>query len=667
MSGTKVHPKVARWLQAQQPTFHHTWRLHLSAEARRGVVQTVRQNSEPAPSYFILIVLSTLIAAFGLVANSTATVIGAMIVAPLMGPILGLAMAMVRGNRKMFNSALFAELLGVVLVVLTGILVALLVGPENIEFASSEIVGRTSPTLYDLLIGLAAGLAGAYCTSNPRLSASVAGVAIAVALVPPLTVTGLCVAGAVTGNAYWSAAFGSFMLFLANFLTIELASMAVFTWAGLGDAGAFTGEGRMRRPFVVVLGLLAMTTLFLGVQLNELLVIRRQRAEARTVLQSELLKIPGATLSDLRLTRRRSRVAMEVTVGSRQEINPDFVRELENLVTQNLGTEVDLTVRAVASTYVTGTGFLYEPPEAPPDPKLKFLAEFEQALNQALAGFPGAQLQSFREIGQKSDRLRFEIAVRSPYVFEPTLVGRLEQQLSQALAPRKIEVVVQTLLTQTATYEGYVQHSAPETRSAEELAHQKKREAIHDRARQLLTQRLSELAVAVTAPIKIEDQVEGDERLLRLAVRVEGSEVIGLPHLARWEKELEMTLRDELQTSLNVLLTLHQTPAVSLEYQGSPDELRSAGAQLLAETKLKALVGAVPGAELAETSMVPAGPGAPLKVRARVLSPKLLEAKQMAGWEKSLEKVAGHPIHLVVQNQVGKVHELGGRASAWRP
>lgn len=665
MSETKVHPKVEKWARTRKPGFHHTWRLHLTPQASRSVMQSVWLCAEPVPSYFILIVLSTLIAAFGLVANSTATVIGAMIVAPLMGPILGLAMALVRGKQKMFNQALYAEIVGVVLVILTGMLVAWLVGPENIDYASSEISGRTNPTLYDLLIGLAAGLAGAYCTANPRLSASVAGVAIAVALVPPLTVTGLCTAGALTGNAYWSSAFGSFMLFLANFVTIELASMGVFIWAGLGDAKAFTGQGHMRMPFAVVLMLLLMTTGFLGVQLNNLLVIRKQKTQAREVLQGELARIPGATLSDLRLNRRRKQLNLEVTVGSRQEISPDFVSKLEGMVSDRLGDQVDLTVRAVASTYVTGRGFLYEPPEAPPDPKLQLLGEFEGALNQALASFPGVRLQSFRELAQESDRLRFEVAVRSPYVFEPELVSRLENQLSQSMSPRKIEVEVQTLLTQTATFDGYVQHAAPETRSAEEMAAQEARKTLHERARQLLAERLARFSVVVSAPLQVEDHLEEGQRLLRLAARVEGSERIGLRHMVRWEQEIKKALASELATDINVLLSLHQTPAVSLEFQGSVEERRRVEAQLLAESKLRALVGTLPGADLAESAVEIDGRG-PLVVRARVVSPKLVEAKQVAGWEKSLRKVVGQPVRLVLQSQVGKVYEFGGGASASR-
>ena len=159
------------------------WLPKLTKEDRQDCCRRVSESSAPKPPYYVLIVLSTLIAAYGLLSNSTATVIGAMIVAPLMGPILGLALGTVMANTMMFRRSLIAESTGVILVILTGMFVAFVAGPDHIDFNSSEIAGRTRPTLFDLAIGLAAGLAGGYCTVHPGLQASVAGVAIAVALV----------------------------------------------------------------------------------------------------------------------------------------------------------------------------------------------------------------------------------------------------------------------------------------------------------------------------------------------------------------------------------------------------------------------------------------------------------------------------------------------------
>lgn len=154
------------------------WFHRLSPDKESEILASLANSSTSSRSYYILTVLSTLIATFGLYSNSTATVIGAMIVAPLMGPILGCAMGVVRSDSKMLQEGLQAEAFGVLAALATAALLTALVGSANIDLTGSEIQGRIRPTLFDMGIGLAAGMAGAYATVNTRISASIAGVAI---------------------------------------------------------------------------------------------------------------------------------------------------------------------------------------------------------------------------------------------------------------------------------------------------------------------------------------------------------------------------------------------------------------------------------------------------------------------------------------------------------
>jgi len=175
------------------------------------------------------------IATLGLIANSTAVVIGAMIVAPLMDPILSLAFALSISNNKLAKRSLLTVVIGVITVVATAALLASLL---DVSEVNREMTSRTAPNLIDLGVAVAAAVAGSFSMTRERLSNSLAGVAIAVALVPPLCVCGIGLSmgsevvavfgrGTVAGITNQISE-GSFLLFLANLIGITVASLFIF-------------------------------------------------------------------------------------------------------------------------------------------------------------------------------------------------------------------------------------------------------------------------------------------------------------------------------------------------------------------------------------------------------------------------------------------------------
>ncbi len=175
--------------------------------------------------FFIMQVLSVTIAVMGLTANSAAVVIGAMLIAPLMTPIVGFAAATALGlPRRMVRSSI--QVL-VAVVVSIGLAALLAAWQSNFEL-SSEILSRTSPDARDLIVAIAAGAAGAYAVAREDLSSSLPGVAVAVALVPPLATVGVVIeAGRL------DLASGAMLLFLANMVAIIITSMVVFFATGV--------------------------------------------------------------------------------------------------------------------------------------------------------------------------------------------------------------------------------------------------------------------------------------------------------------------------------------------------------------------------------------------------------------------------------------------------
>ena len=183
----------------------------------------------------MLLLCAAVIATLGLIANSTAVVIGAMIVAPLMDPILSLAFALSISNNKLAKRSLLTVVIGVLTVIATAALLSSLL---DVSEVNREMTARTAPNLIDLGVAVAAAVAGSFSMTRERLSNSLAGVAIAVALVPPLCVCGIGLSmgnevvavfgrGTVAGITNQISE-GSFLLFLANLIGITVASLFVF-------------------------------------------------------------------------------------------------------------------------------------------------------------------------------------------------------------------------------------------------------------------------------------------------------------------------------------------------------------------------------------------------------------------------------------------------------
>ncbi len=182
--------------------------------------------------FTILLFLSTAIATYGVIGDSVATVIGAMIVAPLMRPIMATAAGLVMGDMRRAGRSLWMVVISVVGVIGVSWLLAEISVVKAIYFeTNSQIVGRISPRLIDLYAALWSGAAGAFAMSREDVSDSLPGAAIAIALVPPL-----CVVGIGLAEGEWSAAGGAMLLFATNFLSILLAGSAVLALLGLNRA-----------------------------------------------------------------------------------------------------------------------------------------------------------------------------------------------------------------------------------------------------------------------------------------------------------------------------------------------------------------------------------------------------------------------------------------------
>lgn len=324
------------------------WIHFLSAERRQEVLDELEQASSPGFDYFLLVVLSCSIATFGLITDSTAVIIGAMLVAPLMSPILGLSLASISGEKLMFQRAGIALIEGVFLAILLsfslGWIAHALPFGVLVELPG-EVLARISPTPFDLGIALAGGAAAAYALAQPRLSAALPGVAIATALMPPVCTVGL---GLSLGNL--SVALGAGLLFLTNLTAISFAGIIVFVALGFHPVHIENTWHHIPRSLFVSAILVLFTAVPLVILTIRLVDQAHALQEVQAAVTAELSTLPDAQLVEVNVERSNSTLHLRVTVRTSRQ--PDYlqVSDLQKAIATRLQRTIALQLIIVPTT-----------------------------------------------------------------------------------------------------------------------------------------------------------------------------------------------------------------------------------------------------------------------------------------------------------------------------
>ena len=294
--------------------------------------------------FSVLLVLAAIIASAGLISNSVASIIGAMIIAPLMGPIVGIALGIVTGLPKRTLQSLAVAAIGSLATILVGVAMGAWLATSPDVPNNSEIVGRTSPTIIDLVVALAAGAAGAYAASNSKVADSLPGVAIAISLVPPLDTAGILLA---TGQP--AAAAGALLLFTTNFVSIVLAASVVFVLTGVVPIGRLVANAQRTQVWMAsfaVAGILLLIPLALGSQ--QALAAASDSQTATQTVQAWLASAPEFVVVEVTVSGDSVDVAV-AGPGS-----PPSPATLQSMLDAALGAPVELAL-AVTQTVVYTT------------------------------------------------------------------------------------------------------------------------------------------------------------------------------------------------------------------------------------------------------------------------------------------------------------------------
>lgn len=264
-----------------------SWRVYLEKPLPMEELQELREAASiPSFGFFFLLICATVIATLGLILDSTAIIIGAMIVAPLMNPILSMSFGIITANWKLYKRSLITVALGVGCTIFISFLISLII---PLDIVGEEILGRTRPNLIDLGVAIAAGAAGSFSLTRKSIASSIAGVAIAVALVPPLCVTGISLAigeemiAPVSSLAvsYANVSQGAFLLFLVNLAGITFTACLIFL---------SQSYGRFPKAFQTIFIWFLIIVLLCGPltgSMKKLLVNDRVTRELRIIIQEK--------------------------------------------------------------------------------------------------------------------------------------------------------------------------------------------------------------------------------------------------------------------------------------------------------------------------------------------------------------------------------------------
>ncbi len=301
-----------------------------------GINRHLWRLSVPSSSFYLLLGLSGIISTLGLLANSVAVIIGAMIIAPLMGPIVSIAYAMTMGNRRLLRRSSLTLATGVILTILLSYFACIISGLKSDNL---EILARANPTLIDLGVALTAGAAGAFANSRRRIADALPGVAISVALVPPLSVFGIGLAWR-NQDLY----VGSLLLFVTNLISIIFSGGLVFIFQNYGDIR------RAKQGLLVSVITLAVLGVPLGLQMRNLIIKQNVRQSIERLIRLQTLDFTHTNIESLEINidPQKNLVYIELQITSKlSTISPNKVDIMRKSISEKIGQPVILEVMII--------------------------------------------------------------------------------------------------------------------------------------------------------------------------------------------------------------------------------------------------------------------------------------------------------------------------------
>ena len=440
-------------LKTRLKNFEINW-IKTSRERRELVVQDITAGSEPGIRFYLLLSTSALIASFGLIANSTAVIIGAMLVSPLMTPIIGTSLGLVVGDTKLFANSLRSVVIGTVLAIFFSALLGFL--PLALE-VTPEMLSRVRPTLLDLFVAVLAGFAGSYAMIDEKVSPALPGVAIATAIVPPLSNTGICLS-----LGYYGGAFGSFMLFFANFLSILLVASATFIAAGMSPSSKLKEDKQFMKSLIVAVVGFVIVAAFLTYSLIAIVKERKLAENIEDILNTEFDKLHSTSVDNYVYDVEDGTLYILASVRTPIVMTPKDIKILQGKFEDRIDMPIELIVRSIISKDVSATGST----SAVIDQNLDgffinknldedqlMVRQAEQVILEQLSRWPQMRVVNTELI--TIERGKTVLATLTSFrLLTDREITTLENKIRESLNDQEINLIIRTLKTDISDHSG---------------------------------------------------------------------------------------------------------------------------------------------------------------------------------------------------------------------
>lgn len=321
--------------QTEKAVGHVLGFFFLNRDRMKSTKIKISENSRVGSNYILLLIFSALVIMSGMIIDSAAVVIGGMIISPLFWPVLGFSFGVVDGNAKMvLNSflVLFKSLL-----IVTGIAVVVgIFAPLHI-LEAQEFVSRTTPTIYDLFIGILAGFLGAYIVAHPKISSSFGGVVVAAALVPPIVVMGIALS-----KGEFVAFGGAFLLTIASLVSMTFAASILFYIGRINARKHHTFFNARNIAWYIFTLAIVIFPLFL---ITNQVVLQAKQEKIISLIASSAF--PHATLIEASVANEAEMVSVKIIIHREEEITDAEVNEISSTISKELKKTVVLSIKTV--------------------------------------------------------------------------------------------------------------------------------------------------------------------------------------------------------------------------------------------------------------------------------------------------------------------------------
>jgi uncharacterized membrane protein len=426
-----------------------------------------------------------------------------------------------------------AEVLGVVLAV--GIAAFLGLFPLALQ-ATPEMVSRTEPNLMDLLVAVLAGFAGTYALIDARLSPALPGVAIATAIVPPLSNCGLCLA-----MGAFSGAWGSFLLFFANFLAILLVSAGTFIAAGMGPKFHWADRWELFRRFGVAgIGFVVVAALLT----HALIRIVRDRYLDKAIkeqIEASFSRFPSTSLISTIQQEYEGKLYILATVRTPKVIAPEMVKYIQDHLDEKLGEPTELIVRAVLAKDVSATGSTSQVTaqnlngfflSSKLDPEIFKVQAGEQALREILASYPVLHLLDVDLVHLPRGPVLLA-TIQGSRALVPEEIKAFQEKIRKRLHDPHLLLVIRYLTTSDMDAQGHVLYG-----NAHFSSQSPEEKALQERATQVVREEFKELTSVFVTNV---DAISKNDTW-RVRVEAVGPRAVSPQELRRVEKAVSRRL-----------------------------------------------------------------------------------------------------------------------------